>query len=301
VSCYETAYTLDTSDARVLMELDQLYKRLNKTPKDRQLFLENHVAAVAQRDDLYLERAALYNFLGQYEKAYNLIMQRQFHPWEGGEGKASGQYVYSLVEMAKQLIQASKYEQAIELLQKAQVYPPNLGEGKLHGAQENDIFYWLAIAYERMGNKAAAQTWLQKATQGLSEPTAALFYNDQQPDKIFYQGLAWKALGEKGKAATIFSRLVEYGQQHLHDEVKIDYFAVSLPDLLIFEDDLTIRNQTHCYYMMGLGYLGLNKIEEARECLEKVLARDAMHFGACIHLRLLKAAIGNDQLAISNK
>jgi tetratricopeptide (TPR) repeat protein len=301
VSYYETAYTLDTSDARVLMELDQLYKRLNKTPKDRQLFLENHVAAVAQRDDLYLERAALYNFLGQYEKAYNLIMQRQFHPWEGGEGKASGQYVYSLVEMAKQLIQASQYEQAIELLQKAQVYPPNLGEGKLHGAQENDIFYWLAIAYERMGNKAAAQTWLQKATQGLSEPTAALFYNDQQPDKIFYQGLAWKALGEKGKAATIFSRLVEYGQQHLHDEVKIDYFAVSLPDLLIFEDDLTIRNQTHCYYMMGLGYLGLNKIEEARECLEKVLAQDAMHFRACIHLRLLKAAIGNDQLAISNK
>jgi hypothetical protein len=116
-----------------------------------------------------------------------------------------------------------------------------------------------------------------------------MFYNDQQPDKIFYQGLAWKALGEKGKATTIFSRLVEYGQQHLHDEVKIDYFAVSLPDLLIFEDDLGVRNQTHCYYMMGLGYLGLNKMDEAKECLEKVLQQDAMHFGAGIHLSMAEA------------
>jgi tetratricopeptide (TPR) repeat protein len=286
VSCYEMAYALDTSDARVLMELDQLYKRLNKNPKDRQLLLEDHVPVVTQRDDLYLERAALYNFLGQYEKAYGLILQRQFHPWEGGEGKVSGQYIYSLVEMAKQCIQAAQYENAIDLLQKAQVYPTNLGEGKLHGAQENDIFYWLAIAYERMGNKAAAATWLQKATRGLSEPTAAMFYNDQQPDKIFYQGLAWKALAENEKATTIFSRLVEYGQQHLNDVVKIDYFAVSLPDLLIFEDDLTVRNRTHCYYMMGLGYLGLNKMEEAGECLTKVLQQDAMHFGALIHLSL---------------
>ncbi|HUP13628.1 MAG TPA: hypothetical protein VM187_15510, partial [Niastella sp.] len=65
-----------------------------------------------------------------------------------------------------------------------------------------------------------------------------MFYNDQQPDKIFYQGLAWHALGEKEKAKLIFLTLVDYGKAHLHDEVKIDYFAVSLPDLLIFEDDL---------------------------------------------------------------
>ncbi|HEY1200564.1 MAG TPA: tetratricopeptide repeat protein, partial [Niastella sp.] len=230
LSYYEKAFELDKTDARVLMELDQLYKRLNKEPRARLAFLEEHSTIVEQRDDLYLERAALYNFIGEHERAYELIMQRQFHPWEGGEGKVSGQYIYSLVAMAGKHIKAKLYEKAINCLEQAQVYPNNLGEGKLHGAQENDIFYWLAVAHEGLGNKDKANTCLQKATQGLAEPTAAMFYNDQQPDKIFYQGLAWNALGEKEKASLIFSKLVDYGKAHLHDEVKIDYFAVSLPD-----------------------------------------------------------------------
>lgn len=296
VSCYEKAFALNPGDARVLMELDQLYKRLNKDPKERLAFLEKHVPVVEQRDDLYLERAALYNFGGEYEKSYKLIKQRTFHPWEGGEGKVSGQYIYSLVEMARQHMQSSQYEKAITLLEQAQVYPPNLGEGKLHGAQENDIFYWLACAYEGMGNKAKAETCLQKATQGSSEPAAAMFYNDQQPDKIFYQGLAWAKTAEKAKAIQLFSRLVEYGQTHLQDVVKIDYFAVSLPDLLIFEDDLHVRNQTHCYYMMGLGYIGLGKEEEARQCLQKVLHQDVMHFGAKVHLDMVEKVDRVDKL-----
>jgi tetratricopeptide (TPR) repeat protein len=285
---YEKAFALDKTDARVLMELDQLYKRLNKSPKARLAFLEEHKAVVEQRDDLYLERAALYNFVGENERAWELIMQRQFHPWEGGEGKVSGQYIFSLVAMAAKQMKAKQYEKAITYLQQAQVYPTGLGEGKLHGAQENDIFYWLACSYEGLGNKEKANTYLKKATQGLAEPTAAMFYNDQQPDKIFYQGLAWNALGEKEKAKLIFSKLVDYGKAHLQDEVKIDYFAVSLPDLLIFEDDLNIRNQTHCNYMMGLGNLGLNNTEEANSYFNKALQNDSMHFGAKMHLEVIQ-------------
>jgi len=284
---YEKAFCLNSSDARMLMELDQLYKRLNKDPKERLAFLEKHLDVVEQRDDLYLERAALYNFTGDYQKAYELIMQRKFHPWEGGEGKVSGQYVYSLVEMAKQHIDSgNSIEEAIELLQQAQSYPHNMGEGKLYGAHENDIFYWLACAYEESGNIVKAKEFFKKATQGLSEPTAALFYNDQQPDKIFYQGLAWNRLGENKKATQIFSRLVAYGSAHLKGDVKIDYFAVSLPDLLIFEDNLNARNKIHCHYMMGLGYLGLADIEKTKAELKQALQQDSMHFGCKTHLRL---------------
>ena len=149
-----------------------------------------------RRDDVYLERAALYNMLGQYRKAYDLIMARQFHPWEGGEGKVSGQYIYSLVEMAKQHLQVQEYQQAIDQLNQAMHYPDNLGEGKLYGAQENDIFYWLGCAYEGLGQQQKAQGCFSIAISGLSEPSAAMFYNDQQPDKIFYQGLAAMKLNE---------------------------------------------------------------------------------------------------------
>jgi tetratricopeptide (TPR) repeat protein len=285
---YEKSFSLNPFDARVLMELDQLYKRLNKEPKERLEFLEKHLEVVEQRDDLYLERSALYNFLGDHEKAYQLILERKFHPWEGGEGKVSGQYVYSLVEMAKQFIHSGDFKKAIDLLGKAQTYPHNLGEGKLYGAQENDIFYWMACAYEESGDASRAKEFFEKATKGLSEPTAAMFYNDQQPDKIFYQGLAWNKLGEKEKSTEIFSKLVEYGLSHLNDDVKIDYFAVSLPDLLIFEDDLNVRNKIHCHYMMGLGYLGLLKTEKAKAELKQALQQDVMHFGCKTHLKFIQ-------------
>jgi len=285
---YEKAFSLNPSDARVLMELDQLYKRLNKEPKERLTFLARHLDVVERRDDLCLERAALLNFLGDHEAAYHLIMQRKFHPWEGGEGKVSGQYVYSLVEMAKAHIQHGNYREAISLLGKAQSYPHNLGEGKLFGAQENDIFYWTACAYEELMDSTKAKEYFDKTTHGTLAPTAAIVYNDQQPDKLLYQGLAWSKLGEEEKANKIFSQLIRYGNEHMNDDVRLDYFAVSLPDLLIFNDDLNERNRIHCHYLIGLGFLGLGNLEKATNEFKKGLQGAAMHFGCITHLRLVQ-------------
>ncbi|MBE9583219.1 DUF5107 domain-containing protein [Mucilaginibacter sp. JRF] len=281
---FEKAYALDTTDARILMELDQLYKRLNRAPEERLAFLENNLSTVNERDDVYLERAALYNFTGEHEKALQLISSRKFHPWEGGEGKASGQYIYSLIQLAKDAMANQNYNEAIPLLEKAQTYPENLGEGKLFGTQENDIFYFLGCAYEDIGEAEKAAYYFRQATIGLDEPSAAIFYNDQQPDKIYFQGLAWKKLGDHDRAEQIFNKLIAYGQKHLNDEVKIDYFAVSLPNLLIFEDDLDMRNRVHCLFMQGLGYLGKGEHDEAEAQFNNVLELDAMHFGAKQHL-----------------
>jgi tetratricopeptide (TPR) repeat protein len=256
----EKAFALDETDSRILMELDQLYKRLSFSPEVRLKKLEMYPELVDFRDDLYLECATLYNAIGQYEKAYELIMSRKFHPWEGGEGKVTGQYVFSLIDMAKKAIANQDYENAIELLEKAQVYPENLGEGKLYGAQENTIFYWLGNAYSGLGETEKACQYWETASSGISEPAPAIFYNDQQPDTIFYQGLALIKLGKTVEAKGRFEKLVNFGKQHLNDEFKLDYFAVSLPDLQIWDDDLTKRNRQNCLNLIELGELGLSKI-----------------------------------------
>jgi hypothetical protein len=92
---------------------------------------------------------SLYNYSGKYVKALSLLMERHFHPWEGGEGKVSGQYLFALIQLARKNIKENKFGEAIDLLNqaKADSYPHNLGEGKLYGAQENDIYYWLGCAY----------------------------------------------------------------------------------------------------------------------------------------------------------
>jgi tetratricopeptide (TPR) repeat protein len=284
---FEKAFELDPSDTRILMELDQLYKRFNVEPTKRLTFIENNLHTALERDDVYLERASIYNFLGDYKKAYQLIMDRKFHPWEGGEGKVSLQYMISLVEQAKENIYKGNFSEAIAQLQDAQIYPPNLGEGKLYGAQENDIYYWLGCAYKGLKKKELAEEYWKRATLGLSQPGAAIFYNDQQPDKIFYQGLAWIQLGENSKADTIFNNLAKYGEDHYHDEISLDYFAVSLPNLLIFDDDLNVRNKVHCLYISGLGLLGLKKVDEAALAFNKALEFDAMHFGVKLHQMML--------------
>ena len=277
LAALEKAYNLDTTDARILMELDQLYKKLRYPHRQRLDFLEAHANEVEQRDDLCIERITLYNQLGEYQKAYDLINSRKFHPWEGGEGKVTSQYVFCRVELAKQALAEKRYADAVRLLKETEKYPDNLGEGKLSMAEENDIHYWLGCAYEGLGDMEQAKACFERATKGSAEPAIAFFYNDQQPDKIFYQGLAWRKLGEEDKACSRFNRLIKHGEKHLFDKVKIDYFAVSLPDLLIWDDDLNVRNLIHCNLVMGLGYLGLGDKEQARKFLSEVIRLDINH------------------------
>ncbi len=283
----EVAMALNFGDARVLMELDQLYKKLGMSVDDRLSLLENHPDEVEFRDDLYLERATLYNLSGQEEKALSQIMNRQFHPWEGGEGKVTGQFLYSHIALAKKAIGQQNYKEAIDHLEACFTYPHNLGEGKLFGAQENDINYWLGCAYEGMGDDVKAKQAFENASIGLSEPTAAMYYNDQQPDKIFYQGLALQKLGRTKQANSRFNKLLKYGEKQLFVPFKIDYFAVSLPDLLIFEEDLQKRHEQHCHYLMALGHMGLGNKDKALAEFDKVLADDLYHTGALVNKNMI--------------
>lgn len=284
----EKAFKLDTTDSRVLMELDQLYKIQNYSHKHRLALLEKHLDLVEQRDDLYLERITLYNQLGNYEKSATLIAARKFHPWEGGEGKVVYQFLLCHIQLAKAAIAEGRNEKALELLTNVEAYPINLGEGKLYGTQENDIHYLQGCAYAAMGLEEKAKEKFIQTTKGISEPVQAIFYNDPQPDKIFYQGLAWLKLGDKKKAKEIFEKLISFAAQHINDKIEIDYFAVSLPDLLVFDQDLSLKNKVHCEYLTGLGLLGLHKTEEAKIHFNKVLKENINHQGAEVHLKMIE-------------
>lgn len=283
----ETAYHLNPDDARVLLELDQLYKKTGRGFAERLSFLEEHRGAVLKRDDLYLEYVSLHNAEGHYETAIELLNSRQFHPWEGGEGKVPAQYILAHVELAKQALTGNDYGKAIGLLAPlCGSYPLNFGEGKLDGAQENNIYYFLGCAYEGAGESEQAKACFLKASTGLSEPAGMMYYNDQPPEMIFYQGAALLKLGKRDAAFSRFNKLIDYGKAHIFDDVHIDYFAVSLPDLLIFDEDLNQRNQVHCNFMIALGYLGKGDQKSADQFFRDASALDNSHIGAILHSRL---------------
>lgn len=288
LSLYERAFKNDPTDSRVLFELDNLYKRLKKLPSERLAFLKHHESLVKERDDLYIEYVALHTLIGQIEEAKKLLLDRNFHPWEGGEGKVSGQYVNIHIELAKAAIAEGNFETAIDLLEQAKIYPHRLGEGKLYGTLENDTDYWLGCAYESLSNQEKADECWTKAASTNIELKPAIFYNDQQPEKIFYKALSLIKLGRTAEAENCFLNFIKYGEEHLNEVVKIDFFAVSLPDLMIFDDDLTLRNNIHCYYLMGLGYFGLGNNKLAEQNFKKALDLEPSHLGVQQHLNMLK-------------
>lgn len=273
----EKAFALNTEDPRIFLELDQLYKKLGWSFRRRLENYELHEELIRQRDDLYIEYITLLNLAGNHEKAYDCIMGHRFHPWEGGEGKITIQYTLTLVEMARKAQGQGRFADAEELLRKALSYPENLGEGRLEGTKDNHIYYHLGLALEAQGRDGEAQECFQKATLGTDEPAGAMYYNDQPADMILYQGLAYRKLGRVREANSRFYRLLDYGERHLEDRMKIEYFAVSLPDFLIFDDDYTLKNRAHCYYLMALGNMGLGNKEKAAEFLEKAAETEPSH------------------------
>ncbi|KOY18178.1 hypothetical protein AMS66_01815 [Paenibacillus xylanivorans] len=96
----------------------------------------------------------------------------------------------------------------------------NLGEGKLEGTQENHIYYYLGLAYEGLQRETEAISSYTIASQGLAEPTSALFYNDQPPEMIFYRGLAWLKLHNAKEAKRCFNKLIDYAEKHIFDDIK---------------------------------------------------------------------------------
>ena len=286
--CMERAYRLDEADARVLLELDQLYHKLNVPLAQRLAFLDEHRDTAFKRDDLYVEYCTLLNDLGRHREALDLIMARRFHPWEGGEGRVTTQYAVALTRLGRAALDAGDAEGARALLERALTFPHNLGEGKLEGAKDNDIHYYLGLAERALGNAEASERHLALAAEGEGEPAGMMYYNDQPADMILYQGLANRALGREDRALSRFHKLISYGEKHYYDKVKIDYFAVSLPDLQLFDEDLSVRNRAHCEYLIALGSYGLGDIARARRCYDAVLAIDNAHQGALGHRALLE-------------
>jgi tetratricopeptide (TPR) repeat protein len=285
----ERAFALDPSDGRVLFELDLLRRRTQVPPEARLAFLRRHRPAVEDRDDLLVELATLLNTLGSHDEALRVLTSRRFHPWEGGEGRVTRQYVVSLVELARERLAEDRPDEALALLQRARVYPENLGEGRLFGAAENEVLYWIGLAYERMSHRRSALRFFRESARGPRDLSPEIYYNDRDPAAAFYQGLALERLGRTGAAKRRFTELLRFGRAHLADEPEIDFFAVSLPEFLVFEDDLRRRNQIGCRYLMALGHWGLGRRAEGLRELRRVLRLDPSHQAARLHLRRLGA------------
>ena len=72
-------------------------------------------------------------------------------------------------------------------------------------------------------------------------------------------------------------KLLAYARKLEKAPAKIDYFATSLPTMLLFDDDLAERQKTEALFLQAQARLGLGEKTKARRLLREVLQRDPSH------------------------
>jgi tetratricopeptide (TPR) repeat protein len=245
--------------------------------------LERHLDLVRQRDDLSVELCALYNQVGQHQKALTLVSGRHFQPWEGGEGGPLGQWVHCHLALGREALAGTEPETARQHFEAALTAPANLGEARHLLANQSDIHYWLGCACEAAGDRQEARKhWSAAATfKGDFQEMSVRSFSEM----TYYSGLAWIRLGRPRTARQIFRELLAHARKLAKAPAKIEYFATSLPTMLLFEDNLQFRQETTALFLQAQAHLGLGNKGKARVLLRKVLRRDPSHARAADHLK----------------
>jgi tetratricopeptide (TPR) repeat protein len=289
---FETAFAANPHDVRVLYERDQLWKRAERSPQERLGELLRYPALVEARDDLSVEVATLHNQVGKPEQALQLLLSRHFQPWEGGEGLVLTQYLRARLLLGRQSLDRGDCELARDHFLAALRPPKNLSEAKHLLSNQSDIYFWIGESFHRQGEDENARAWWlraarqrgdfqQMSVQDLSEMT-------------FWTGFAFKRLENKDEADAPFTRLYDYSLKLEATRPKIDYFATSLPAMLLFNEDLVRRNQINALFLRAQALAGLGRASESQSLLREVLNLDCSHAGASDLLKHAATLGGED-------
>jgi tetratricopeptide (TPR) repeat protein len=266
------AHECDKNDARVLFELDQLCEWAGGPPEERLARLESNLETALKRDDAVSQLIALYVELGKYDKAIDLLSKRHFHVWEGG-GEIHDVYVNAHLLRGQQHLEAKRTREALADFEAALEYPENLEVGKPYrGGREAEIFYFIGLAREALGDASEARSSFEKSA-GVGDQTAEIRY---------YQALASQRLGREDDAKRIFTGLVAQGQRELEASSAPDYFAK------FGERQPEGLRAARAHYLMGLGYLGQGRGDEARSEFKRAVEKNVNHLGARTQLAALR-------------
>jgi len=226
-------------DAQLLFENDQLLALTGVGEADRLALLEAQLDLATERDDLTVVLATLLTSVGRAAEARELILGRWFQPWEGGEGQVLDAWEGAMTALAA----ASDPEAAVAYLEAALVPPANLGEARHPLANAADLWFLLGDALDALGREDEARA----AWRTAAESTGDFLSMSTQPfsTQTAYSVRALRRLGEAERADDLLGLLAGFTDELSVTPATVDYFATSLPSMLLFHaDPQTARDAT---------------------------------------------------------
>ena len=260
----ERAHSLAPNNARIVYELLQLYKNLNVPVGDRLSFLEANLDAVRSRDDCFLDYIVLHIQRGEYAKARELLLSKRFNIYEGGEGKLTRDHGWLYALWGREAHLAGQKDEAMKWFETALVYPANYGEGRHYSAQEANIYYYMGLLFEDMGDADRAREAWEKAA---GQP-------EQITEITYFAALAERKLGHLQKADAMLRAMIDAGRQKCDHADEYGYFGVGMSAPLPFELDPAPRNRSEGALLQALGYAGLGERDASRAAVGELAGID---------------------------
>ena len=241
------------------------------------------------RDDLSVELASLYNQVGQPEDALKVLLSRRFQPWEGGEGLVLSQYVRANLLLGQQALARKDAPTAIYRFEAAWNLPENIGEAKHLLMNLSMIDYWLGVAYSANQDKARAIFHWERAAKYRGDFQQMQVHSIS--DITYWSAQALVSLGRYEEARQMFRKIYDYSLHLERQTQKIDYFATSLPAMLLFEEDQVRRQEISAKFLRAQALLGLDQAEQGLALLNEVRSLDENHPGAADLLTTIETVV----------
>jgi len=230
---YARALEAAPGDPRLTYERDQLLQR-SGAPVVERLSLMEVGADPTARDDLAVSYAQLLVSADRPVHALQVLTTRRFQPWEGGEGQVLA--VWERVQLAlAQFALSEGGSTAVDAILAAIDSPDFLGERRHPLENPAPLFLALGDAYAGTGDDDSATEAWQAAAAAVGDFTS--MSPRSYSEKTYFSVLAARRLGADDLADTLVAGLSQYVAELATRPATIDYFATSLPTLLLFHDD----------------------------------------------------------------
>jgi hypothetical protein len=96
-------------------------------------------------------------------------------------------------------------------------------------------------------------------------------------EMTYCSAVALERLGKTAAAKSLLTALLAYARKLAKAEAKIDYFATSLPTMLLFDADLQKSQQLTARFLEAQARLGLGQRKKAKTILKSILDEDPNH------------------------
>ncbi len=272
----EKAISLPKKYAMHFAELDEMYESSGVAPERRLALLEQNSDVVAQRDDALSRMIGLKVLMGKYDEAIELMTGRNFEVWENGTLTVAGSWVDAHLLRGRRRLAARQYAEALADFQAAAQIPDNLPSERSVGGRDAEIAYGTGLAYEGLGDAdKAREAWTQaSSSEGGGRARLGRRGGLAGGAEQYYRALSLRKLGQEQQATEILEQMVADGTEQLQRGTDDD----SLGGFGRRRSRGSRVADTH--YTIGLGYLGLNSKDTAREHFAEALKTNPSHLGA---------------------